>query len=119
MFTPFRVITLVAIAVFILGSSATLVAQPKVTTTVRAEDVFLNMPRPEYPLEARKNFVTGSGRYEVIFAPKTGIVTRVTVLETTGSKILDQAAVKALSQWRVRPGTIGRMRVPFTFTFAR
>ena len=77
------------------------------------------MPRPEYPHEARKNGITGRGMYQVLFRPDTGVVIRVTVLESTGSKLLDQAAIKALSQWRARPRKLSRAHVPFTFTFVQ
>lgn len=77
------------------------------------------MPRPEYPLEARQKLIMGRGVYQLIFRPQTGVVTRVTVLESTGSTILDAAAVKAFSRWRARPGRLSRMHVPVTFTLGR
>ena len=109
---------LVVAAFSLIMSVAQCLAAPSVTTSLQPGDVLLRMPRPEYPAEARKRFITGRGRYEVMFQPETGVVKRVTVLESTGSKILDDAAVKALSQWRARPGRLGRIRVPFTFAFA-
>jgi TonB family protein len=79
----------------------------------------LSMPRPTYPVEARQRHITGGGICDIVFRPETGTVTHVTVLQTTGSKLLDDAAVKAFSRWRARPGKISHARVPFTFTFGR
>jgi TonB family protein len=119
MFSPRRFLIIVAAFVALAAGGQTFAGQPKVITSVRADDVFIRMPRPAYPLEAREKRITGRGMYQVLFRPETGVVTRVTVLESTGSKLLDQAAITALSQWRARPGRISRMHVPFTFTFAR
>ena len=56
---------------------------------------------------------------DVVFHPETGILKHVTVLESSGSKLLDDGAVKAFSHWRARPGKISHIHVPFTFTFAK
>jgi TonB family protein len=37
---------------------------------------------------------------------KTGVVAEVRVLRSTGHKILDEAAVRGLSQWRYKPGAL-------------
>jgi TonB family protein len=76
----------------------------------------LSMPRPTYPVGARQRHITGKGICDIVFRPETGTVTHVTVLQSTGSKLLDDAAVKAFSRWRARPGKISHARVPFTFT---
>jgi TonB family protein len=119
MYSPHRLL-IVAAALFVIAARGQLLAgQPRVATSVQLQDIYLRMLRPEYPREAREKGITGSGMYQVIFQPDTGVVTRVTVLESTGSKLLDQAAIKALSQWRARPGKLSRAHVPFTFTFAQ
>jgi TonB family protein len=79
----------------------------------------LSMPRPTYPVEARQRHITGKGICDIVFRPETGTVTHVTVLQSTGSKLLDDAAVKAFSRWRARPGKISHARVPFTFTVGK
>ena len=50
----------------------------------------VSMPRPEYPLEARRKLIVGRGVYQLIVRPETGVVTRVSVLQSTGSNILDE-----------------------------
>jgi TonB family protein len=79
----------------------------------------LSMPRPAYPKEARERHITGRGICDIVFRPETGTVTHVTVLQSTDSKLLDNAAVKAFIRWRARLGKISHARVPFTFTFGR
>ena len=37
---------------------------------------------------------------------------------STGAQILDNAAISAFSQWRFRPGTVKKVRLPITFTLA-
>jgi len=55
----------------------------------------------------------------VTFDTKSGIATHVKVLESTGSRILDDAAAKALLRWRARPGNVARAKIPMTFTFIK
>jgi TonB family protein len=93
--------------------------EPDATVLPQARAVMLSMPRPQYPEEALRKHITGSGRCELVFKPDTGKVTRVTVIESSGSKLLDDAAAQTYFRWRARPGKVSRMRVPFTFTFSR
>ena len=78
--------------------------------------IMLAAPAPEYPAEARTKRISGAGLYDVQMRVKTGIVTRVAVLRSTGSKLLDDAAVRALKQWRARPNTVSHINVPVRFT---
>jgi outer membrane biosynthesis protein TonB len=57
----------------------------------------LSMPRPTYPVEARQRHITGKGVCDIVFRPETGTVTDVKILQSTGSKLLDDAAVRAFS----------------------
>lgn len=75
-------------------------------------------PAPRYPYEARmlrSGPTTGSGKFRVTF-DTNGLVKNVQTIESTGQTILDQAAIKALQQWKAEPG--GRewtVLVPITF----
>ena len=75
-------------------------------------------PAPRYPYEARmlrSGPTTGSGKFRVTF-DTNGLVKNVQALESTGQSVLDQAAVKALQQWKAEPG--GRewtVLVPISF----
>jgi TonB family protein len=46
---------------------------------------------------------------------KTGFVTSVRMEKSTGHKILDDAALEAFRQWRIKPGTIRKFRTPITY----
>src|SRR5437660_10688908 len=48
--------------------------------------------------------------------PKTGWVTSARMEKSTGSKLLDDAAIAAFSRWRFRPGTVRQVHSPITFT---
>jgi protein TonB len=76
----------------------------------------LNAPRPEYPYEARRQKVTGSGIVIMMVDSASGNVTEVVMEASTGSTVLDNAALAGFRRWRFKPGTISRVRSPITFT---
>jgi TonB family protein len=106
-------VTLLMTALSVLGADADVTVPPE------ARALMLAMPRPKYPYEARARHITGQGMYEILMDTKSGMVTRVVVVQSTGSKVLDEAAVNAFSRWRARPGKISRIRVPVNFTLAQ
>ncbi len=72
-------------------------------------------PRIEYPYEARRSKITGSGTIVVSVGPD-GSVTDASMGASTGSPILDNAATSAFRRARFKPGTVPRVRIPITFT---
>ena len=78
----------------------------------------ISNPAPSYPYEARairSGPKTGAGKFRVIFGTN-GLVKNVQTVESTGQPILDQAAIKALQQWKAQPGTQDwTVLVPITF----
>src|SRR3954469_5294492 len=104
---------------FVLAASHAFAVDADITVPPEARQWMLSMPRPMYPDEARARRLTGRGMCEIFVDVSTGRATRVAVVESTGSGILDSAAAKAFLRWRVRPGRIARLRVPFTFTLIR
>jgi TonB family protein len=83
---------------------------------VRALAVYA--PRPPYPYEARARKEMGWGVVIVTIDPATGNVTTAVMAVSTGVKILDEAAVSTFSQWRFRPGTVKKVRIPIHFTLS-
>ena len=81
-----------------------------------AKNYVLSAPRPEYPYEARSRRITGSGLAIMAVDPNTGVVTAVTMVQSTGNQILDNSAVSAFRRWRFKSGTAPKVRVPITFT---
>jgi TonB family protein len=86
--------------------------------TPRMEDIIKTFP-PEYPYNDRRNYHQGKGLYRVTVDRKTGWVTNVTVIKSTGWATLDDAAVSALRQWRLKPGKWKQFDFPVTYEMAR
>src|SRR5213595_773944 len=61
----------------------------------QAKALAVNSPRPPYPYEARAKRITGSGVITATVDPASGNVTDASVTKSTGSSILDEAAVSA------------------------
>jgi len=72
-------------------------------------------PMPVYRPEWAKQGLTGKGVVLVTIDKETGKVTGARMLETTGSQLLDGAALQAYSQWRFKPGTVTQLRMPIEF----
>ena len=81
-----------------------------------AKVIALSAPRPEYPYEARRQRITGSGVVSMAVDPATGMVTEVSMWQSTGSPYLDNAAMTGFRRWRFKPGTALRIKSPITFT---
>lgn len=73
-------------------------------------------PKPELPPDARGQNLTGRGVYILHFDKPTGNLLDVTVSQSTGSIVLDQAAIATLRQWHATPGC--PREVPFTITYS-
>ncbi|MDQ6859994.1 MAG: TonB family protein [Verrucomicrobiota bacterium] len=76
----------------------------------------LSAPRPEYPYEARRQRLTGSGVAVLLIDPASGAVANVSIVRSTGSPILDNAAISGFRRWRFRPGSVSKVNAPITFT---
>ena len=86
-------------------------------------------PSPEYPTAALQSQLTfakahrpmsGSGLFALIVDRETGKVTEVKTMQSTGQKILDDAAISAFRRWRFKPKTVFRaVRVPITFVLGQ
>ncbi len=73
-------------------------------------------PRPPYPRDEKGRRPTGQGVVVMDVDPKTGWVTAARMEKSTGSKILDDAALWTFRQWRFRPGTVRQVHSPISFT---
>ena len=72
-------------------------------------------PQPFYRPEWAAQSLTDKGVVLVKIDPKTGIVTGTRMLQSTGSKLLDGAALKAYSKWRFKPGSVPQAKMPIEF----
>jgi protein TonB len=83
-----------------------------------AKAVAISAPRPEYPYEARRSKITGSGVCVMTVDTSSGAVTDATMAQSTGNPILDNSAIAAFKRWRFKPGTVSKVRTPITYTMS-
>jgi TonB family protein len=76
----------------------------------------LSAPRLEYPYEARRQKITGSGVVVITVDPVSGSVTNVVMEASTGHPVLDNAAITGFLKWRFKPGTVSKVRSSVTYT---
>ena len=81
--------------------------------------ITLTAPKPQYPFSARQRRLQGKGLFILTVDEKTGVVTLVRVEQSTGHGILDEAAIGTLKNWRFKPQTVDKLRVPVNFTLTR
>jgi len=75
----------------------------------------LDGPKPIDPLEAAGVHLSGTGKYLLQFDQATGKVIDVTVSQSAGSPILDNAAVTAFRQWHEDPQCAKEVTMTMTF----
>jgi TonB family protein len=72
-------------------------------------------PQPVYRPEWAKQGLAGKGVVLVTIDQQSGKVTGARMLQGTGNKQLDGAALEAYSQWRFQPGTGSQVKIPIEF----
>ena len=72
-------------------------------------------PKPEFPEAMRRQRVRAKGVFVLNVDAKTGQVTSIKIERRTGYQALDVAALKALINWRFKPGSVTKVRIPVTF----
>jgi TonB family protein len=75
----------------------------------------LDGPKPVYPPKAARQHVTGAGSYLLTFDQETGKVIDVTVSQSCGSALLDNAAVEAFRQWHEDPQCAKEVTMTMSF----
>ena len=63
-------------------------------------------PKPQYPAEAAARHISASGIFVIRVHVKTGLVVSAWASHSTGSSLLDAAAIRTFSQWRFKPGAL-------------
>jgi len=101
------------------GAAATSVkekdSKPRSVSEAEAYALAIYAPRPAYPYAAREKRLTGSGIVLVSVDSSTGTVVSAQMLKSTGYKVLDDSALEAFRQWRFKPGTVRKVRIPTNF----
>ncbi|MDP9097368.1 MAG: energy transducer TonB [Verrucomicrobiota bacterium] len=80
-----------------------------------ARAVAISAPRPEYPYEARRARITGTGIAVMHVDTSTGALSEAVMAQSTGHAILDNAALIAFRRWRFKTGTVAMVKLPITF----
>ena len=115
-----RIASLVlAILVFSSFDSCMAAGVVKLDKQMLASGSFRAEPRPEYPIEARRLHLTGGGIFVLNIDVKTLSVKSIQIQKSTGHAILDAAAMKALINYRFKPGVPPRVWVPVRFIMDR
>ncbi|HYJ05150.1 MAG TPA: energy transducer TonB [Chthoniobacterales bacterium] len=89
-------------------------AEREVERPASRRDV-VHMVSPRYPHKLQASRIGGTGVFRMAIDFKTGKVTKVAVVKSTGSDPLDREAVFALRQWRFKPGRLSQADMPITF----
>ena len=103
------------VLVLTLFSVCSLHAQTGTPPTGQQPPKAIYTPKPVYRPEWAKQGLTGKGVVLVTIDQQTGKVTGARMLQSTGNKQLDGAALEAYSQWRFQPGTGSQVKIPIEF----
>jgi protein TonB len=99
----------------VLVPTVAAVAQTPTPTQRKPKALAIYQPRPLYPSLPDGRRPEGKGIFLFHVDPQTGRVRDVSVEKSTGYVILDQAAVEAFRQWRFKPGSKAKIKLPLTF----
>jgi protein TonB len=96
-------------------SEAASVSAPIPMSVSVAQSMAITAPLPDYPYEAKRRNLTGSGTCVVTVDTATGTVTNATMFQSTGSPLLDKLTIQTFKSWRFKPGTVSQVRVPISY----
>jgi protein TonB len=85
------------------------------TSLSAAKAVAISTPLPNYPYEARRAHVNGSGVCLMTVDTASGSVTSVAMAKSTGDALLDKITIDTFGKWRFKPGTVSQVQVPITY----
>jgi len=80
-----------------------------------AQALAVSAPLPEYPYQAKRANITGSGVCTMLIDTASGKVTNAMMAQSTGSRVLDKVTTETFQRWRFKPGTLSQVRVPITY----
>jgi TonB family protein len=91
-------------------------ATAEASTTPRAtpKPRLVYAPAPAFPPRAAQPGVSGTGRFRLSFDAQ-GNVTNIQLVQSTGNRLFDEAAIRTLQQWKSSPGQGWTVTVPVTF----
>jgi len=80
-----------------------------------AKTVAVSRPLPVYPYQAKHHHIIGDGVCVMTVDTASGKVTDATMKQSSGNAILDKSTTEAFRQWRFKPRTVSRVRVPISY----
>ena len=80
-----------------------------------AKPVVVSRPLPVYPYQAKHHHIAGDGVCVMTVDTASGKVTDATMEQSSGNAILDKSTTDAFRQWRFKPRTVSRVRVPISY----
>jgi len=80
-----------------------------------AQAMAQSAPLPEYPYQAKRANITGSGVCVITVDTSSGKVTDAMMAQSTGDGILDKVTINTFRRWRFKPGTVSQIRVPVDY----
>jgi len=78
------------------------------------ETLILSSVDPVYPPLARQKGLEGSVRLKARY-DNQGVITQVDIVNSSGTKMLDESAKKALMSWKLKAGSEGSFEKTFQF----
>jgi len=75
----------------------------------------VSAPLPEYPYQAKRANITGSGVCVMTVDTASGKVTDAMMTQSTGDAMLDKVTANTFRKWRFKPGTVSQVRVPIDY----
>jgi TonB family protein len=89
---------------------------PTTSGSSRQQRKIVYAPQPSYPFAAKQARLRGTGRFRIKFSAD-GRALGVDIVRSTGSSVLDQAALSTLSRWRAQVSSEdSSIIVPITFS---
>ena len=80
-----------------------------------AQAMAVSAPLPEYPYQAKRANITGSGVCIMTVDTASGKVTDAMMTQSTGDAMLDKVTTNTFRRWRFKPGTVSQVRVPIDY----
>jgi TonB family protein len=80
-----------------------------------AQAMAVSAPLPEYPYQAKRANITGSGVCVMTIDTASGKVTDAMMAQSTGDGILDNVTTSTFRRWRFKPRTVSQVRVPVDY----
>ncbi len=80
-----------------------------------AQAMAVSAPLPEYPYQAKRANITGSGVCVMTVDTASGKVTNAVMTQSTGDAMLDTVTTNTFRRWRFKPGTVSQVRMPVDY----